>query len=354
MRDKKLLSNIDNSQPSKYPNGRIKDSSATGNGTPVNEKTKGDIHEFFDKLLRLAGIKHNNLPDNEENGYQTIEALRNFATRNNYLQDVNPTGSAGEEIISTSVDIFNVKNKEIFICKAEADYNNADEIKRSFTSGTKPLLVVGGFRTGDYLRMICETNQVTLIRIGDDQSAEQFLIDNGLLAAATQTEENTGESEEVVTTPKTNKVAFAKRVNGVDSANYLSSASQNGLMSKADYEKLASLGNPKLRNVGNFSGLDVGGNSIGTNLTSVGDIVSAVVEEADGGYSLVRVTLQNSMATNYYVNMSIESLSGSNRNDLQLKAPMFRRIDATSFHFQIDEASSNLQNLRIHIEAINI
>jgi hypothetical protein len=38
--------------------------------------TNGDIQIFFDKLLRLAGITPNGLPDNETNEYQLVKALR--------------------------------------------------------------------------------------------------------------------------------------------------------------------------------------------------------------------------------------------------------------------------------------
>jgi hypothetical protein len=55
-----------------YPNGYIKNDPS---GTPVNVLTNGDVQIFFDKLLRIAGITANGLPDNETNGYQLIDAL---------------------------------------------------------------------------------------------------------------------------------------------------------------------------------------------------------------------------------------------------------------------------------------
>ena len=83
MRKLSSNSNVIISDPN-YPNGRVRDNTGTGNGTPVNEGVYGDIHVNKDKLMDLYGIESNGLPDNEANGYQIIEALRfienNFKT----------------------------------------------------------------------------------------------------------------------------------------------------------------------------------------------------------------------------------------------------------------------------------
>src|ERR1700761_9500711 len=68
--------NIDTTDPTNFPNGRIKDDPAGVVGTPVKEETWGDMAIFFDKLMRMAGQTANNTPDNETNGYQYITALR--------------------------------------------------------------------------------------------------------------------------------------------------------------------------------------------------------------------------------------------------------------------------------------
>jgi len=73
----KKLINIPNTGPANvdYPNGKINDDSGSGNGTPVNEAVIGDIIQFFQKLLIGAGITANNLFDNDNNGYQLVDAL---------------------------------------------------------------------------------------------------------------------------------------------------------------------------------------------------------------------------------------------------------------------------------------
>ena len=68
--------NPDTSDPTNYPNGNIKN---RPNGTPINVLTNGDVQMVFDKLMRIAGLTANGLPDNETNGYQLIEAIQKAA-----------------------------------------------------------------------------------------------------------------------------------------------------------------------------------------------------------------------------------------------------------------------------------
>jgi len=58
-----------------YPVGRIQNEDAPIVGTPIIEELYGDVVQFFHKLIRLAGITHNGLPENETQGFQFIEAL---------------------------------------------------------------------------------------------------------------------------------------------------------------------------------------------------------------------------------------------------------------------------------------
>jgi len=61
-----------------FPSGRIKDDTGAGDGTPVEEKLYGDIHQFFAKLIRETGIVLNDLPDNVTNEFQLFQALDKF------------------------------------------------------------------------------------------------------------------------------------------------------------------------------------------------------------------------------------------------------------------------------------
>lgn len=60
---------------SDYPDGRIKDNDGSGNGTPINEFTNGDLQQFFAKMMREANISPNGLPDSEYIGFQYFEAF---------------------------------------------------------------------------------------------------------------------------------------------------------------------------------------------------------------------------------------------------------------------------------------
>ncbi|KKL54820.1 hypothetical protein LCGC14_2261590 [marine sediment metagenome] len=60
-----------------YPFGRIKDVvPSVSPGTPVDEEVQGDFHQFFEKLMSLASVAANDLPDNNNDGFQWIEALQ--------------------------------------------------------------------------------------------------------------------------------------------------------------------------------------------------------------------------------------------------------------------------------------
>lgn len=74
---RKLLSkpNVD-SADGDYLYGKIRDKvDGTQEGTPVTEQVYGDQHQFFERLMAMAGITPNDLPDNDYNGWQLFDAL---------------------------------------------------------------------------------------------------------------------------------------------------------------------------------------------------------------------------------------------------------------------------------------
>lgn len=73
----KLTSKPNTDPPSSsYLKGSLHDNDGSGNGTPVNKLVYNDMHLFFEKLMQLGGITANNLPDNDDNGYQLIQAFQ--------------------------------------------------------------------------------------------------------------------------------------------------------------------------------------------------------------------------------------------------------------------------------------
>jgi len=59
-----------------YEFNSIKDNPGDNSGTKVSKLTNDDIQQTFRKLLQLANITPNALPDNVTNGYQYIQALQ--------------------------------------------------------------------------------------------------------------------------------------------------------------------------------------------------------------------------------------------------------------------------------------
>jgi hypothetical protein len=149
------------------------------------------------------------------------------------------------------------------------------------------------------------------------------------------------------------------RVNGNDSDAYLATTTQNGLLSQEDKIKIDTFADP-VRNRGWFSGLDVGGMTVGANLAHSGDVLSAVVSLNQSGSTTVgaetsvTVTLTNAMTgTNYFVRIFAES-QGNVQNDNNLRFPVFKIIDSTSFTFSVSEAEPTVQSIKVHVEVVQI
>ncbi len=344
-RDKAIQPNIDKSDTGNYPNGRIKDNSGSGDGTPVNEMVYGDIHEAFAKMMRLYGITYSNLPDNEINGYQLVEAIKALATKNDYVLDI----GARSNKLTLPVKIGVLQPNETFMCKALLDYNKQATIISNIDGVEKAIVVVGDFVTGDYLRMINTPNNIVLLRLIDVGNINEIVKTNYFLKAATQEEENQGQVKDKATTPFTHKNTFINRVIGGDSRHYLAATYRNGLLSKEDKIKIDSIGDSPVKNRGFFQKLDVRG-SRGT-LPHGGDIIGAHAVLANG--SQVTCTMRNAMKNNnYLVKYFIESM-GDSGFDNDILYASFKVENTKQFTFNIDELGA-FQNLRVHFEVIQL
>lgn len=158
------LANYPNIIPpdSDYPDGQIKDRDGVTPGTPVNQETNADIHQFFAKLMREAGITPNGVLDNEYSGNQLWEALDslNSGLRTKVINigawDMTspstilvPHGVEGRKIRSVSAVIF--KDDELDACYT-LPYIDSSGIQASvYILGTNVLLFAssgGVFDTG--------------------------------------------------------------------------------------------------------------------------------------------------------------------------------------------------------------
>lgn len=244
-RDKSTLTNIDASDLVNYPNARIKNNTGAGDGTPVNEFVYGDIHEAMAKLMRLYGLSYNGLPDNETNGYQLIEAMKALASKNDYLLSLGD--AAG--VLTVPLKLGKLKNEETFILKTSIDKAAQTTIRGTLDNVTKPVTFLGNFKINDYVRMINTATGVILVRMIDSFNLQTAIDEYGYLLKATQTEENAGAIDTKATTPLTNLNAFVRRVNGIDSENYLAKPTgdpqqRDGLLSHEDKKKIDDLADP--------------------------------------------------------------------------------------------------------------
>ena len=354
-RNKATLQNIDLSNPSDYLNGRIKDNTGSGDGTPVNERVYGDFHQLVAKLMNLSGLDFNNLPENETNGYQYIESLRNLATKNDLNYELSKSGS----VLTLPIRLGKVTNNEIFRAKATFDKGSETSLIGTLDNSNKSVTYLGDFKENEYVRLINTTASVLIIREVDAFNLGTIVEELLYLKAATQTQENTGTTDEAATTPLTNKTVFTKRVNGGDSDDYLANTNRNGLLSAAFWDIINGIGTPALRNRGRFVLGDIGGISVGTNFVSNGQI-TAKCTASPGGATVVEITFDNEMDNpNFRLDLSVESLGNFGFDNDYLPIP-FKKvstnqgISTSKAKIYVEETTDPIQNIQIHVDVIQL
>lgn len=335
--------NVDNSDLSNYPDGRIKDNTGTGNGTGVNERVKGDMHQAIAKLMRLYSITPNGLPDNELNGFQIVEAIKSLASKNDYIYPL----SSASGVLSVDIKLANMQNGEFIVCRTSVDKTTETQIK-GFGATTFAITYSGSFKANEYVRVIKTIGGVSIVRLADATSLDAMVSDFFYLKKASQTQENAGTVDTVATTPLTNLIAFTKRVIGADSGNFLATTIRNGLYPKEHWNIVNQLTSP-IKSIGGFSILDIGS---GGTYTLFGDLLTATAVYAQNGYTTVRITLKtNKVMTdnNYRVKTYVEYLTESGDNAL-LYCPIFKIISASSFDLLFKEPINAGQLLKVHLE----
>lgn len=350
-RNKGTLTNIDNSNPADYPNGRIQDNTGAGNGTPVNEFVYGDIHEFFAKAMRLYGINFNALPDNENNGYQYLDAIIALASKNDFTLEMTSVST----VLRVQLKLGSLKNDETFIVRAAADKTTETTIEGALDSTVKNVTFVGGdFKAGEYLRLVNTATSVLLIRMVDAFNLDVVATEQGYLKAADTAETIAGILTNKGVTPAAFKAAFTDYVNGANSPTYLATALINGLYPKEHFDIVANLGAPDLKNRGFVAGIDVGALPVGTPLVVGGDIASAVVAGGIPTVTLYDITLNNPMDnTDYLVRMIPES-NGTLTSDATAISFTFRPTTTTTFQIAVGESGGFTQNIKLHLEVVQL
>jgi len=342
--------NVDKSDLSAYPSGRIRNNSGVGDGTGVNEATKGDLHQMLEKLMRLYAITPNDLPDSEVNGFQLIDALRGLASKNDFIYPLSTNGT----ILNVDIKFSQMLENEFIVCLAAFNKSTETQIK-GIGAGSFTIAYSGAFKTNEYVRVIKTSAGVSIIRLADALSLDAMVSELLYLKKANQTQEDAGTSELVATTPKTNLTAFVKRVIGASSGDYLATTLRNGLYPKEHYSIVAGLGASPVKNTGWFSGLDI---SVGgtINYPVGGDITEAqsFVLSGQTNEQFILVTMANAMSnTNYYVRSFNES-QGDIRADNDINGVVFKIISTTQFQISMKESASGTQNLKIHLEVVQL
>lgn len=347
--NKKFAPNIDNSDPANFPDGRIRDNSGSGDGTPVNRLIYSDLHEFFAKIMRMAGIAYNGEPENETNGYQLVQAAIALASKNDFLYSLSSID--GIINIPTKIDI--LLDNETLICKSAFNYAAETQIKGT-GAALKTLSVPSSFKTNDYILLVSNVGgSITLVRLADAVNMNTLVSELNYLKAATEAEEYAGAIQTKATTPYTNGLAFSRRVIGLDSANFLATTIRNGLLSKEDKAIIDGF-TSNVKNIGWFSGIDPGGGTIGASAPRSGNIVSAVIDSKEAMSTTYIVTVANSMSgNNYFVRTSLES-EGTLINDNNQLCPIFKKISNTQFYWSLEANSGGIESIKAHIEVIQL
>ena len=348
-RNKATLQNIDLSDPANYLDGRIKDNTGSGDGTPVNERVYGDFHQTVAKLMQLAGLVYNNLPDNESNGYQVVDAIRQLASKNDFNYDLSTSGG----LLTLPIRVGKLINNEIIRCKATVDKGAETQLRGTLDNINKAVTYLGDFKQNEYLRIINLSGSIVIIREVDAFNLETVCIELGFLKAASNAETIAGTIVNKAVTPLSFKTAFTQFVTGANSPTYLATTNTNGLLSAAQWNIINGLGAPALRNRGNFILGDINGSAIGTNFVSTGQITAQKTSNLASG-DVVTITFTNAMdSNNYRLDIFVESLNNYNL-DNDFSPILFKVVSGSQATIFIEETNSVTQNLKIHIDVIQL
>jgi len=159
-----LATSVPNFEPASgdYPSGRIKNKTVSEAGTSVVEELYGDQVQMSEKVIRDSGLTKNNLPDNESNGYQMLEAFDNrYKTGGvrTYLSgtviDMSKSQIFLKTItITTSFTFNNSKLGTVVFL----ELNNAENVKYRFPLNT---LVYGDLSSGGRKDIIIQCTNAT-------------------------------------------------------------------------------------------------------------------------------------------------------------------------------------------------
>lgn len=99
-----------------FPDGQIKNETASAPGTPVVREVYGDILTNIYAIIRNAGLSFNGLEDNENNGYQFLKSLKVFF---NELNDLRQGAIVSPGIIRLNINLDNLPDEYVILCRPD-------------------------------------------------------------------------------------------------------------------------------------------------------------------------------------------------------------------------------------------
>ena len=202
-RDFSARTDIDNADPTNFPDGRIRDSSspAANDGTAIVEAVLGDLHQFFLKLLRDASITPNGNADTDSVN-QLLDALiakvRTIAAS---------TTQRGAVELATNLETQTGTDNQRAITPAALSSRNAITTRSGIIRVATNAEVIAGIVSD-----ACLTPNNLGFRVATETNA-------GIAQIATLAEVNTGTDDNTIVTP--DKLNDTPTVVGSDAATKL-------------------------------------------------------------------------------------------------------------------------------------
>lgn len=136
----------------KFPDGQIKNQTATEQGTPVVRELYGDVLTNIYKILRDAGIEPTETEDSEDTQYQFLKALKVFSNEINDLSQVLTVDALN---INVNFDFDHLPNNYVFIgLLSDAVTSASNYTINSSGDNSYPIVSVGNVSASSYVLVI--------------------------------------------------------------------------------------------------------------------------------------------------------------------------------------------------------
>jgi len=156
-----------------FPDGQIKNETATDPGTPVVREIYGDVITNIYKIIRDAGLDFTETEDSESTQYQLLDALKVFT---NELNDTMQVLTVNGLKVSINVSLDNLPNNYFFICQVSDSLSSGAtyelegsgdntynfSVQSNINSSSQVLLIVNKFSNVRLIDLSKETVQNTI------------------------------------------------------------------------------------------------------------------------------------------------------------------------------------------------